>query len=197
MELTRQIRPAVLLTVLLVLLTGIVYQLALTGIAQVTMPTQANGSLLYRSDGSLVGSALIGQNFSGMQYFHPRPSAAGNSGYDGASSGGSNLGPTSQKLIDQVQERANAYRQENGLAANALVPVDAVTASASGLDPHISPANAALQVARVAKARNLSAADVQALVTQHTAGRTLGIFGEPRVNVLELNLALDQRAPVR
>ena len=185
-----QLRTAVLLTLILTALTGLVYPLVLTGIAQLAFPRQANGSLL-TANGRVVGSELLGQNFAAPGYFHPRPSAAGADGYDAAASSGSNLGPTNRKLIDQVEERAAAYRAENGLAASAVVPGDAVTASASGLDPHISPANAALQVARVARARGVSEERVRALVAQQTEGPQWLLFGEPRVYVLRLNLALD------
>jgi K+-transporting ATPase ATPase C chain len=192
-SLLRHLRTAVLMTIVLTVLLGIVYPLVMTGIAQVLFPNQANGSLIRDSSGNAVGSALLGQSFTQPNYFHPRPSAAGTNGYDATASGGSNLGPTNQKLIDNVQQRTDAYRQENGLAADAQVPVDAVTSSASGLDPDISPANALLQVHRVAAARGLSDDQVRNLVNQYTEGRTLFVLGEPRVNVLKLNLALDGR----
>jgi len=191
MELARQSRSAALMIVVLTVLTGLIYRLAVTGLAQVIFPYQANGSLIRDSQGTVIGSELIGQNFADAKYFHPRPSAAGEKGYDASASSGSNLGPTNKKLIDSVQERAAAYREENGLAPGAQVPVDAVTASASGLDPEISPANALLQIKRVAVARAMPEAQVKALVDQNTRGRTLGILGEPGVSVLKLNLALD------
>ena len=185
------VRVAVLMTIVLTVLLGVVYPLVMTGLAQLLFQNQANGSLIRDNSGTVIGSALIGQNFSQPRYFHPRPSAAGNDGYDPTSSGGSNLGPTNQKLIDTVSDRVKAYRDENGLASDALVPVDAVTASGSGLDPDISPANALLQAGRVARARGTSEDQVRNLVNQYTEGRTLFILGEPRVNVLKLNLALD------
>ncbi len=191
MQIGAQVRPAIAMVVVLTVLLGLDYPLAMTGIAGVLFPYQAHGSLVTRADGTVIGSALVGQGFARPEYFHPRPSAAGEKGYDATASGGSNLGPTNQKLIDAVKDRATAYREENGLPEDALVPVDAVTASASGLDPDISPANAALQVKRVADARGLPEEQVRRLVEQHTQGRTLGILGEPRVNVLRLNLALD------
>ena len=190
-SLVQHLRSAVLMVILLTVMLGIVYPLLMTGISQVLFPTQANGSLVRDSSGTVIGSAILAQNFTQPQYFHPRPSAAGTDGYDATSSGGSNLGPTNQKLIDAVKGRSDAYRAENGLAADASVPVDAVTTSASGLDPDISPANALIQASRVAKARGLSEDQVRTLVNQNTEGRSLGILGEPRVNVLKLNLALD------
>lgn len=166
------------------------YPLVVYGIAQVAFPHQANGSLITAKDGTVRGSELLGQNFTEAKYFHPRPSAAGN-GYDAANSSGSNLGPTSQKLHDALKDRIAAYRAENGLKETDTVPADAVTASGSGLDPHISLRNAELQTARVVKARNLNADKVRELIQQNTTGPDFGILGEPGVNVLKLNLALD------
>ena len=174
--------------VLAVILCGL-YPLAAWVLGQGLFPGRANGSLIVR-DGAVVGSSLIGQRFSSPAYFHPRPSAAGD-GYDASASSGSNLGPLSKDLIETVRRRVSAYRAENGLPEGALVPADAVTASGSGLDPHISPQNARLQAPRVAKARGLPATDVLARIESFTEGRTLGFLGEPRVNVVRLNLALD------
>lgn len=174
------------------LLTGAIYPLAVTGIARVAFPDQAAGSLIETASG-VVGSELIGQAFESPRYFHSRPSYAG-SGYDAAASGASNLGPTSRLLRDTVSGRVAAVRADEGLPSTALVPVDLVTGSASGLDPHISVAAAELQVARVARERGLAAADVARLVRQHTQGRQFGFLGEARVNVLLLNLALDSAA---
>jgi potassium-transporting ATPase KdpC subunit len=188
----RQLFPAFVVFLALTLLTGVAYPLAVTGIAQVAFPGRADGSLVER-DGEAVGSQLLGQAFTRDEYFHPRPSAAGD-GYDGAASSPSNLGPTNAELLGAVEERVAAYRALNGLAAGDEVPVDAVTSSGSGLDPHISPGNADLQAPRVARARGLPLADVLELVDEHTEGRSLGFLGEPGVNVLELNLALDGAA---
>ena len=167
------------------------YPLLVYGAAQLLFPRQANGSLLVDKSGAVRGSALIAQNFTGAQYFHPRPSAAGANGFDATSSGGSNLGPTSSNLLANIAQNLANFRGENGLATNADVPADAVTASGSGLDPHISVANAALQIPRVAKARGMSEDRIRELVAQNTTGRDLGVFGEPRVNVMTLNFALD------
>jgi potassium-transporting ATPase KdpC subunit len=187
----RQLTPAVLALVVFTVITGLVYPLVVTGISQVAFHDEANGSLI-KKDGVVIGSKLIGQQFSATQYFHPRPSAAG-TGYDGLSSSFSNLGPTNPDFLSSVEERVAAYREENGLSETQEVPVDAVTASASGLDPDISVANAKLQAARVAEARNMPLDQVLSLVKEHTRGRQWGFLGEPGVNVLELNLALDGR----
>jgi K+-transporting ATPase ATPase C chain len=184
----RQLAPALAVLVVFTVLTGLVYPLAVTGVVQLAFPERADGSLLER-DGAIVGSRLVGQAFSSPRYFHPRPSAAG---YDAMASGPSNLGPTSPKLLAAARRRAASYRRQNGLTDGAPVPIDAVTASGSGLDPHISPANARLQAPRVARARGLAPGTVLALVHAQTEGRPLGFLGEPGVNVLELNLALDR-----
>lgn len=171
-------------------LTGIAYPLVMTGLAQLLFPNQANGSILYKN-GQTVGSALIGQSFSDPRYFHSRPSVAGPNGYDATASGGSNLGPTNKNFLNQVGQRAKTIRQENGLSENQSVPSDLVTASASGLDPDITPEAALLQVPRIAKTRNVSEDAVRTLVQESITPRALGIFGEPRVNVVQLNLRLD------
>jgi K+-transporting ATPase ATPase C chain len=191
--LIRQLRPAFLTVIVFTLLCGVAYPLLSTFIGQVAFGDKADGSLIKR-DGVVVGSKLIGQTFVAPEYFHSRPSAAGD-GYDGSASSGSNLGPTNPDLLSAVNDRAVAYREENGLAPDALVPVDAVTASGSGLDPHISIANARLQIPRVASERGLDVAVVSKLVDKYTDGRNFLVLGEPGVNVVELNLALDDSAP--
>jgi K+-transporting ATPase ATPase C chain len=191
MNLIRNLVVAVLMTVVTTALFGVIYPLAITGIAQGIFPDKANGQLIERG-GKVVGSRIIGQGFSSPGYFRPRPSAAG-MGYDAANSGGSNLGPTNKKLIDAVTTNVEAARKEN---PGAPVPIDLVTTSASGFDPHISPAAADFQVPRVARERGLPEPDIRDLVAANTEGRQLGFFGEPRVNVLELNLALDRDHPI-
>lgn len=209
----KQLLISIRITVVLLLVVSGVYPLVVWGLSQIAFRHQANGSLLTNAQGQVVGSELLAQGFTKPEYFHPRPSAAGG-GYDPTASSGTNLGPTSDKLIngihkpklasgkddptnfDGVKDLAAAYRTENGLAAGAPVPVDAVTRSASGLDPQISPANAALQIARIARARGVSEDAVRGLVKQNTQGRSLGFLGEPVVNVLTLNVALDKAAPM-
>ena len=188
-----QLWPALRINIFLTIVCGIVYPLAITGIAQGIFPHQANGSLI-RRNGQVVGSDLIGQNFTKPEYFQPRPSAAGNDGYDATASGGSNYGPTNQKLIDRVKASVDKFHKDNPDYHGPL-PSDLLTASASGLDPDISPASAQAQIARVAKARGVSADRLSQLVTQYTKAPDLGLLGDPRVNVLKLNLALDQEFP--
>jgi K+-transporting ATPase ATPase C chain len=180
------LKIAVLMTIITTVLFGLIYPFAVTGLAKVLFPGKANGSLIY-SGGQVIGSRLIGQAFTGDSYFHSRPSGAGD-GYDAANSGGSNLGPTNHALLDRVKGNAEKLRAENPRAA---IPVDLVTSSASGLDPDISPAAAEFQIPRVAKARGMAADALRAVVARHTLARQFGILGEPRVNVLELNLDLD------
>lgn len=187
------LRAAVVSIGFFTLLLGIAYPLAITGVAQGLTPRQANGSLIRGADGGIVGSELIGQNFTRPEYLHPRPSAAGADGYDAAASSGSNLGPLNEDLATRVKESAAALQADAG---GAVVPADAVTTSASGLDPHISPGYAQLQIARIAKARGASPAAVAKVVADNTEGRTLGVLGQPRVNVLKANLALDAAAPL-
>ncbi len=189
-EFFSNIRGAVVSTFVLAVVCCGLYPLIVFGISQVLFHDKANGSLIVDPNGTVRGSRLLGQEFAGAKYFHPRPSAAGN-GYDATSSGGSNLGPTSRKLNDAIKERIAAYRAENSLSETEAVPADAVTASGSGLDPQISLRNAELQTPRIAKARGLSEEKVRELVQQNTDGRDLGVLGDPGVNVLELNLALD------
>jgi K+-transporting ATPase ATPase C chain len=188
-ELVAELRASIAATLLLVVLCCGVYPLIVWAVGQGLFSFAANGSLV-RVDGKIAGSSLLAQGFSGPSYFHPRPSAAGQ-GYDAASSSGTNLGPTSKKLIDGVKQRVDDFRSENGLPPDARVPADAVTSSGSGLDPHISPANAILQAGRVAAVRGVPKEEVLRKIRAHTEGRTLWILGDPRVNVLQLNLSLD------
>lgn len=190
-NLVRELRISITATIVLAAILCAVYPALVWGVGQALFPEKANGSLIFRN-GEMIGSKLIGQDFTDTKYFHPRPSAAGSSGYDAANSGGSNLGPTSKKLIDSIKQRVEAYRLLNNLPQSVLVPADAVTASASGLDPHISVENALLQAKRVAKTRGIGLKVVLSKIKANTQGRDFGIFGEPRVNVLTLNLSLDE-----
>lgn len=185
------LRPAIVSMALFTALLGLAYPLGVTGLAQALFPAQAGGSLIRNASGEIVGSRWIGQNFKDEAYLRPRPSAAGKDGYDASGSSGSNLGPLNEDLAARIKTDAEALRAESP----APIPVDAVTTSASGLDPHVSPANAARQVPRIAAARKVSAAEVQAVIAANTEGSTFGLLGEPRVNVLAVNLALDARWP--
>jgi len=186
----RQLLPGLRMTLVMTVLTGLIYPGIVTGLCQMLFPKQANGSLEYK-DGKIIGSTLIGQNFAKPEYFQPRPSAAGN-GYDATASSGSNLGPTSQKLVDRVKTSVDKFHKDNP-GFTGTIPADLLMASGSGLDPHLSPESAQAQVDRIAKARGASARDIGALVAQLTEGRDLGFLGEPRVNVLRLNEALDEK----
>jgi K+-transporting ATPase ATPase C chain len=193
-KLREHLRPAVVSVISLTLLTGCIFPLWLFALGQLLYPGQAAGSLVIRNS-VVIGSRLIGQDFTRPEYFHTRPSAAGG-GYDGTSSGGTNLGPSNHKFIEGIRQLAEDYRRRNGLPPDATVPIDAVTRSGSGLDPHISPANAALQVPRVARTRGISEDVVRRLLASHTQGPQLGFMGSPRVSVFDLNLALDRAAPL-
>ena len=188
----KELRPAILITFVLTIITGILYPLAVTGVAQAMFHNKANGSLIERN-GKVIGSEIIGQSFAKPEYFHPRPSQ---NSYDAANSGGSNLGPTNPALADRLKKDGEAFRKENP-DFSGPIPADAITASGSGLDPEISPANALAQVARVAKARGVSADNLRSLVESNTARRDLAVLGEPRVNVLKLNIAVDDAYPLK
>jgi K+-transporting ATPase ATPase C chain len=189
----QQILPGLRIMIFFTIVLGVVYPLVMTGISQAIFPRQSNGSLIMSGD-KVIGSELIGQSFSKPEYFHPRPSNAGANGYDGTASGGFNQGPTNKKLADRVTGAVEQFRKENP-DYQGPIPADLVTASASGLDPHVSPDSARAQAARIAKARTVSVEQIQALITRYRQDRTLGILGEPRVNLLRLNLALDQELP--
>jgi len=191
----KQIATAFRVTLFFTVLTGLIYPGVVTALCQLLFPSQANGSLV-EVNGQGVGSSHIGQNFSRPEYFQPRPSAAGNDGYDASASLASNYGPTNQKLIDRVKASVDKFRKDNP-DHTGPIPADLLTASGSGLDPHISPASAEAQAARIARARGISLQQVQQLIAEHTEGRTLGFLGEPRVNVLKVNMALDRAAPLR
>jgi K+-transporting ATPase ATPase C chain len=189
----KNLLTAVLMTIVTTVLLGLVYPLVVTGLAQVIFPDQANGQLIRSGDGTIIGSRIIGQPFSGAGYFHPRPSAAGVTGYDAGASSGSNLGPTNQKLIDRVKADVEKLKPEN---PDKPIPIDLVTTSGSGLDPHISPAAAEFQIPRIMRERVLTEPEVRQFITAHTEGRQFGFLGEARVNVLELNIDLDNRKPM-
>ncbi len=189
------ISPGIRINLFLTLVLGVGYPLLMTGLCQIAFPHQANGSLIIEK-GKVIGSELIGQNFTRPEYFAPRPSAAGNDGYDATASGGSNYGPTNQKLIDRVKASVEKFRKENP-DYHGPIPADMLTASGSGLDPHISPAAVQAQAARIATARGVRVADVERVIAQHTERPELGLIGEPRVNVLAINRALDQYLPKR
>jgi K+-transporting ATPase ATPase C chain len=193
-DVMKNLLTATLMTIVTTILLGLIYPLVVTGLAQVIFPTQANGSLIKRDDGTVIGSSLIGQSFSSPGYFRSRPSAAGANGYDAGASSGSNLGPTNQKLIDRVKADVEKLQAEN---PGKPVPIDLVTTSGSGLDPHISPAGAEFQVPRVARERRINEEELRQIITRHTQGRQFGFLGEPTVNVLELNLDLDRTMPMR
>ena len=195
-ELFSQLRSAVMATLVLAVVCCGLYPLIVFGIGQAAFRDQANGSLITDKDGTVRGSKLLGQSFTAAQYFHPRPSAAGNDGYDPTASGGSNYGPTSQKLIERVKASVEQFRKENPEYIGPI-PADLLTASGSGLDPEISPAAAAAQAARIARLRHTTGEQVRRLITAHTTGPNLALLGEPRVNVLELNLDLDNQFPIR